>query len=86
MAEMRRVRMRVRGMTCSGCEERVARAVAGAGAIGVVASHRRGEVECALPAGTPSARLTEAVRSAGFLPEGLEEIGAPGTASCGCCG
>jgi hypothetical protein len=22
----------------------------------------------------------------GFLPEGLEEIAAPGTASCGCCG
>ncbi len=84
MAEVKRVRMRIAGMSCAGCEGHVVHALEGIGATGVSASFRRGEAQFLLPAGVAATTITDAVRGAGYRPLAIEDA-VPVVDGCGCC-
>ncbi|MFQ5828352.1 MAG: mercury(II) reductase [Candidatus Methylomirabilia bacterium] len=73
MAE-RRVRMRVRGMTCEHCEVSVAKALEGVGAREAKADFRREEAVFLLGSEIDEARVAEAIREAGYRPDKLEVL------------
>ena len=83
MAEVRRVRMRIAGMSCAGCEGHVAQALQGIGATDVSVRFRRGEAQFLLPAGVAATTLTDAVRGAGYRPLAIEDA-VPAVDGCGC--
>jgi|GEM_PF-4012623 len=83
MPEVKRVRMRIAGMSCAGCEGRVAQALQGIGATEVSVRFLRGEAEFLLPAGVAATTLTDAVRGAGYRPLAIEDA-VPVVNVCGC--
>ncbi|MBI3979410.1 MAG: mercury(II) reductase [Chloroflexi bacterium] len=66
--------MQVGGMTCTGCEEHVTRALAGAGAAEVTADFRRGEARFRLPVSVDRRALAEAVKRIGYEPGAVEAL------------
>jgi len=66
-------RMRIQGMTCEGCNETVAEALAGAGAIRVRADFEAGQATFE-PAGASQEGLTRAVEAAGYRVVGIEDV------------
>lgn len=85
MAEVRRLRLRIQGMSCAGCEGHVVRALEGIGATEVSASYRRGEARFALPGGVAESTITAAVRGVGYRVLGVEEA-EPVPDGGSCCG
>ncbi len=85
MTEVKRVRMRIEGMTCAACERHVVRALEGVGAANVSASFRHGAAQFTVPADLEAVTLTSAVRGAGYRPLAIED-GVPAAGACGCCG
>ena len=83
MAEVRRLRLRIQGMSCAGCEGHVVRALEGIGATEVSASYRRGEARFALPGGVAESTITAAVRGVGYRPPAIEDA-VPAVDGCGC--
>ena len=83
MAEVKRVRMRIAGMRCGGCEGHVAPALQGIGATEVSVRFRRGDAEFLLPAGVAATTRTDAVRAAGYRPLAIEDA-VPVVDGCGC--
>ncbi|KDE46733.1 mercury(II) reductase [Geobacillus sp. CAMR5420] len=71
---MKTYRMTVQGMTCTGCEQHVARALEAIGAKLMDVSFRRGEVVFALPEGTDVDMARQAVKNAHYEPGEAEEI------------
>ncbi len=66
-------RMRIQGMTCEGCNETVAEALSGAGAIRVRADFKAGEATFE-PAGASESGLTKAIEAAGYRVAGIEDV------------
>ncbi|MBI2238409.1 MAG: FAD-dependent oxidoreductase, partial [Actinobacteria bacterium] len=66
-------RMRIQGMTCEGCNETVAEALTGAGAIRVRADFKAGEASYE-PAEASASGLTKAVEAAGYRVVGIEDV------------
>jgi len=66
-------RMRIHGMTCEGCNEAVAEALTGAGAIRVRADFQAGEATFE-PAGASESGLTTAVEAAGYRVVGIDDV------------
>jgi mercuric reductase len=85
MSEVRRLRLRIGGMSCTGCEGHVVRALEGIGATEVSASHRRGDARCAVPGGVADSTITGAVQAAGYRVLGVEDV-APVANDGNCCG
>lgn len=75
---MKRMRMRVQGMTCDSCNLHVARALERAGARGVEADWRKGEAVFAGADDLDPGRLAEAVREAGYGPGAVETLESDG--------
>jgi G3E family GTPase/copper chaperone CopZ len=73
------VKMKVQGMTCTGCEEHVVKALENAGANNVRASFRQGEVRFIVPEERKLSRFSTAVAEAGYQPEGIEILSAGNT-------
>ncbi len=69
-------RMRIRGMTCEGCNGTVAEALMGAGATDVRADHRTGEATFE-PGSASAAVLSVAVEQAGYEVLGIEDTFEP---------
>ena len=66
-------RMRIQGMTCEGCNETVAEALSGAGAIRVRADFKAGEATFE-PAEASETGLTTTVEAAGYRVVGIEDV------------
>jgi mercuric reductase len=73
MAEQQ-LKMKVEGMTCTGCEEHVVNALESVGASNVYANFRRGEARFTIGEGTDLGRLSSAVKQAGYDPLDSEII------------
>ena len=87
MAEVKRVRMRIAGMSCAVCEGHVAQALQGIGATEVSVRFRRGEAQFVLPASVAATTLTDAVRGAGYRPLAIEDaVPVVNGCDCGHCG
>jgi mercuric reductase len=71
MAEQQ-VKMKVQGMTCTGCEEHVVKALKDAGAKNVRASFRQGEARFIVPEERELSRFSTAVAETGYQPGGIE--------------
>ena len=69
-----RLRMRIAGMTCTGCEHHVTVALEGAGATEVTASFRRGEALLTASEGSETETLKAAVAAAGYRPLAVEPV------------
>lgn len=78
----REVRMEIRGMTCTGCEEHVVQALTGAGAKAATADFRRGEARFQLPVGVEPATVKQAITGIGYVPGELA-VQAPKTTAAG---
>ncbi|MED4871155.1 heavy metal-associated domain-containing protein [Geobacillus stearothermophilus] len=65
---MKTYRMTVRGMTCTGCEQHVARALEAIGAKLMDVSFQRGEAVFALPEDTDVDMARQAVQNAHYEP------------------
>lgn len=65
---MKTYRMTVQGMTCTGCEQHVARALGAIGAKLMDVSFQRGEVVFALPEDTDVDMARQAVQNAHYEP------------------
>jgi mercuric reductase len=74
MADMKRYRMDVEGMTCDSCNLHVGDALESAGAREARADWRKGEAIFLLDEGADIGRLEEAVREAGYGPEGVAPV------------
>jgi copper chaperone CopZ len=59
--------MKVEGMTCTGCEEHVTKALKDAGANHVTASFRKGEARFHVPHSFDLTRLSNAVEQTGIV-------------------
>lgn len=66
-------RMRIQGMTCEGCNETVAEALTGGGAIRVRADFQAGEATFE-PAEASESALATAVEAAGYRVLGVEDV------------
>ncbi|MFT9485924.1 MAG: FAD-dependent oxidoreductase, partial [Tepidibacillus sp.] len=71
---MKRYRLIVRGMTCTGCEEHIATALQNIGAVNVDASYRYGEATFGLPDDVDVRKAQEAIREAKYQPGEVQEI------------
>ncbi|ADU95567.1 mercury(II) reductase [Geobacillus sp. Y412MC52] len=71
---MKTYRMTVQGMTCTGCEQHVARALGAIGAKLMDVSFQRSEAVFALPEGTDVDMARQAVKNAHYEPGEAEEI------------
>lgn len=71
---MKTYRMTVQGMTCTGCEQHVARALSAVGAKLMDVSFRRGEAVFALPEDADVDMARQAVKNAHYEPGEAEEI------------
>jgi mercuric reductase len=69
-------RIAVEGMTCDDCERHVSGALRAAGAKRAAADFRRGLATATVPDGVDEARLTEAIRRAGYRPGPVQRVGA----------
>src|SRR5260370_32033102 len=69
-----RLRMRVEGMTCAGCERHVEQALVAAGATEADAEFRRNEVVLSVPEAQDKAVLRNAVQGAGYQPGGIDVL------------
>lgn len=65
---MKTCRMTIQGMTCTGCEQHVARALGAIGAKLMDVSFQRGEVVFALPEDTDVDMARQAVQNAHYEP------------------
>ncbi|AEV20772.1 MULTISPECIES: mercury(II) reductase [Geobacillus] len=74
---MKTYRMTVQGMTCTGCEQHVARALSAVGAKLMDVSFRRGEAVFALPEDADVDMARQAVKNAHYEPGDIEEVAAP---------
>lgn len=70
---MKRYRISVQGMTCTGCEEHVAVALESIGAGGIEVDYHRGEVVFGLPNGVEVEAAKTAILEANYQP-GKEEV------------
>jgi mercuric reductase len=75
MAE-KQVKMKVKGMTCTSCEEHVVKALKEVGAKNITASFRRGEANFTVTEGTNLSIFSEAVEETGYEPGEIEQLSA----------
>jgi mercuric reductase len=73
MAEQQ-LKMKVEGMTCTGCEEHIVNALESQGASNVSANFKRGEARFTIEEGLDLSRLSNAVKDAGYDPKDTEVI------------
>lgn len=74
---MKRYRVNVQGMTCTGCEEHVAIALKNTGATGVEVDFRRGEAIFELPNDVEVESAKKAITDANYQPGQAEEVQKP---------
>jgi mercuric reductase len=82
MAEQQ-VKMKVQGMTCTGCEEHVVKALEDAGAKNVRTSFRQGEAHFTVPEERDLSRFSTAVAETGYQPGEIEIPSAGNTPNLG---
>jgi mercuric reductase len=73
MAEQQ-VKIKVKGMTCTSCEEHVVKALEEAGAKSVTASFRRGEADFKVTEGSDLSVFTGAIEETGYEPGEIEAL------------
>src|SRR5699024_179843 len=71
---MKRYRISVQGMTCTGCEEHVAVALENMGASGIEVDYHRGDAVFELPNGQGVETATKAIAEANYQPGKIEEV------------
>ncbi|GBF11892.1 mercury(II) reductase [Tepidibacillus sp. HK-1] len=71
---MKKYRVNIQGMTCTGCEEHIATALQNIGAVNVNASYRHGEATFELPNDVDVRKAQEAIREAKYQPGEVQEI------------
>ncbi|MGG5252489.1 mercury(II) reductase [Neobacillus sp. SM06] len=71
---IKKINLKVSGMTCSGCEEHVETALTNIGIKKSDASFRLGQVQFELPEDVTIEDVREAIRGAKYVPEGIEEM------------
>ena len=71
---MNKYRIKVEGMTCTGCEGHVEKALDQVGADKIEVSFRRGEAVFELPEGTDVEKATHAIAKTDYQPGEVEEI------------
>ena len=71
---MKKYRVNVQGMTCTGCEEHVAVALENMGARGIEVDFRRGEAVFELPNGLEVETAKKAIAEAKYQPGKAEEV------------
>jgi mercuric reductase len=82
MAEQE-VIMKVEGMTCTGCEEHVTKALEDAGAKQVTSSFRKGEARFHAPQSFDLSRFSKAVEQTGYRPVDTEVLSGGNTPNSG---
>jgi mercuric reductase len=83
MMSQQTLKMKVEGMTCTGCEDHVKQALIHSGAEKVEANFRREEVRFSLPKDIDLSSLSEAVIKAGFQPGDVETLPSEGKVNLG---
>ncbi len=71
---MKKYRVKVQGMTCTGCEEHIATALENIDAVNITASYCHGEATFELPDHVDVRKAQEAINEAKYLPGEAEEI------------
>ncbi|WCK52979.1 mercury(II) reductase [Aneurinibacillus sp. Ricciae_BoGa-3] len=71
---MKKYRVKVEGMTCTGCEEHVSVALENIGAKSIEANFRRGEAVFELPNGVEVETAKKAIAEAKYQPGAVEEV------------
>lgn len=72
--KMKKYRINIEGMTCTGCEEHVAVALENLGAKNIEASFRRGEAVFELPKNIAVEDAKKAINEAKYQPKEIEEV------------
>lgn len=74
---MKKYRVKINGMTCTGCEQHIDFALTSIGAKNIETSFRRGESVFELPDGLDAEQVKLAITQAKYQPEHVEEISSP---------
>lgn len=74
MILLKKYRINVQGMTCTGCEEHIAMALENIGAKNIEASFRRGEAVFELPEEVNIETARRAIDEAKYQPGDVEEV------------
>lgn len=71
---MRKYRVKINGMTCTGCEQHIDAALTSIGATNIQTSFQRGESVFEIPEDVNAENLGQAIKQANYQIEDIEEI------------
>ncbi|MBL5767365.1 mercury(II) reductase [Heyndrickxia sporothermodurans] len=71
---MKKYRIKINGMTCTGCEQHIDAALTNIGALNIETSFRRGESVFEIPDDVNAENVRQAIKQAKYQPEDIEDI------------
>lgn len=71
---MKKYRIKINGMTCTGCEQHIYAALTNIGALNIETSFRRGESVFEIPDDVNAENVRQAIKQAKYQPEDIEDI------------